>query len=109
VNGVEALLAEAVALIARDVQPERILIYGSRAKGTATAASDLDLLVVTHHPVPPARQLVVQEAFRDAPLGVDVVFCTTAQVRVRQPHSFLGAILQAARQVYPEADLACEF
>ena len=32
--------------IARDFQPERVILFGSHARGTATPDSDVDLLVI---------------------------------------------------------------
>src|SRR5690348_3959414 len=42
----EALLAEAVRRLVEALQPERIYLFGSRARGDAHADSDYDLLVV---------------------------------------------------------------
>jgi uncharacterized protein len=38
--------------IAKRMEPEKIIIFGSYAKGTATARSDLDLLVIKDTPLP---------------------------------------------------------
>ena len=39
--------------IARDFQPERIILFGSHAYGTPSEDSDVDLLVVTDCPAKP--------------------------------------------------------
>ena len=39
-------IREAVAILVREAQPERVILFGSYARGEATAGSDLDLLVV---------------------------------------------------------------
>lgn len=44
--GIERTLAQVVRLIVREFAPERILLFGSRARGNARPDSDLDLLVV---------------------------------------------------------------
>lgn len=36
----------AVAILVREAQPERVILFGSYARGEATSDSDLDLLVV---------------------------------------------------------------
>ncbi len=36
----------AVAILVREAQPEQVILFGSYARGEATADSDLDLLVV---------------------------------------------------------------
>ena len=42
----EALLAEAVRRLVEALQPERIYLFGSRARGDARQDSDYDLLIV---------------------------------------------------------------
>jgi predicted nucleotidyltransferase len=45
-SGSHAALDEAVRRLVERLQPERIYLFGSRARGDATAGSDCDLLVV---------------------------------------------------------------
>ena len=42
----DEILAEMVQTIVREVDPERIYLFGSRARGNARADSDVDLLIV---------------------------------------------------------------
>lgn len=42
----EELLAEAVSRIIHEIHPERVILFGSRARGDERADSDVDLLVV---------------------------------------------------------------
>ena len=51
----EALLREMVDLIVREVEPEAIILFGSRARGDARPDSDVDLLVVEKEPFSPQR------------------------------------------------------
>ena len=44
------LIAYIVEKIARDVAPQRIILFGSRARGEATDMSDLDLFIVQDSP-----------------------------------------------------------
>ena len=39
-------MEEAVAVIAREYQPEKIILFGSRAKGDARPDSDYDFIIV---------------------------------------------------------------
>lgn len=41
--------------IVREVEPEKIVLFGSWARGEANHASDVDLLVVEHEPFGPNR------------------------------------------------------
>jgi uncharacterized protein len=42
----DEILAEMVQTIVREVNPERIYLFGSRARGNERADSDVDLLIV---------------------------------------------------------------
>ena len=46
----EALLDRMVTAIVAEVDPEMVILFGSRARGDATAKSDVDLLVVESAP-----------------------------------------------------------
>lgn len=48
-------LREMVDAIVRAVDPERIVLFGSRAKGNAGPQSDVDLLIVEDQPFGPGR------------------------------------------------------
>ncbi|MFY9259469.1 MAG: nucleotidyltransferase domain-containing protein [Gallionella sp.] len=54
-NEETALLNEMVASIVREVAPEAIILFGSRARGDARVDSDVDLLVVETEPFSPQR------------------------------------------------------
>ena len=45
-----SLLAEMTRAVVETVSPEQVLVFGSHARGDATAESDVDLLVVESQP-----------------------------------------------------------
>jgi uncharacterized protein len=51
----EKVLDEMVAAIVREIDPERIYLFGSRARGEARPDSDIDLLIVEQKPFGPCR------------------------------------------------------
>ena len=51
----EEVLAEMVEAIVREVDPERIYLFGSLAREDARAESDVDLLIVKREPFGPTR------------------------------------------------------
>lgn len=51
----EALLHQMVETIVREVSPEAIILFGSRARGDARADSDVDLLIIETEPFSPQR------------------------------------------------------
>ena len=45
-SAIEHILDEAVGCLVRRFRPQRIILFGSRARGTADERSDADLLVI---------------------------------------------------------------
>jgi UTP:GlnB (protein PII) uridylyltransferase len=92
----------AVARLGRALAPERIVLFGSYAKGTPRAGSDLDLLIVCAVASEPwaarrARQLVAP-GFPP----VDTVLCTPeeAERAAEQRSPFLHSILENGVTVF---------
>ncbi|MBM3494009.1 MAG: nucleotidyltransferase domain-containing protein [Armatimonadetes bacterium] len=54
ISATRADIADMAATIVRPVAPERIVLFGSQARGEATLGSDVDLLVVTQFTGPRA-------------------------------------------------------
>ncbi len=46
VGSSEGLIRQMVDAIVREVEPQRIYLFGSRARGTDSAESDVDLLII---------------------------------------------------------------
>ena len=55
ISNEEALLHQMVDTIVREVSPEAIILFGSRARGDARPDSDVDLLIVETEPFSPQR------------------------------------------------------
>lgn len=74
-----------VQRIAPLVQPELILLFGSRAAGTARDDSDYDVMLVLREAeaIEPARA-AANKALGDAGLSVDVLACTVEEYQRRQ-------------------------
>ncbi len=77
-------IAEVVAAIASEFRPRRIVLFGSRAWGTPTADSDVDLLVVMETPRRPLEETVrIRQAIaRASAFPLDVLVRTPEQIRV---------------------------
>jgi len=59
------------------VQPELLLLFGSRARGDAREDSDIDLLVVMDTNAKPTyRSLPIRKALKAIPIGKDILVYT---------------------------------
>jgi len=67
--------------IARAFDPERIVLFGSHARGDATETSDVDLLVVARTTNPkPKRSVPLYSLLRDYPFSKDILVYTPEEV-----------------------------
>ena len=89
-----------VGHIVKHFHPQRVILFGSQARGDATESSDLDLCVVMDTQGKPSQEIArqIEQAiaplaptilWRDRPLRVPI------QVHVFSPDEFEGALLWA--------------
>lgn len=89
------LIAEMVSRIVRTCDPERIVLFGSHARGTAGPDSDVDLLVVTRLNRDRQRvRLTIRRALSGIGLSKDVVVVTPEEVERYQECA--GTIIRMA-------------
>lgn len=71
-------LAEVVRRLVEAYAPERIYLFGSKARGDAGADSDYDVLVVVPDDAPPERRRsrLAYVALRGTGTAADVLVCT---------------------------------
>ncbi len=99
----EQLLQEAVRRICAVGSPEKIVLFGSHARGNARPDSDLDLLIIEESDLPRHRR---PARYRLALLGMfpakDIVVWTPAEVeRWRDVgNAFITSILAEGRVLY---------
>ena len=58
----EELLGRMVRLIVDEVDPEKVILFGSRGRGDATPESDVDLVVIEASPFDETRSRLREEA-----------------------------------------------
>lgn len=91
----EPIVATMVERIVARFQPSRILLFGSRARGTANRWSDVDLLVVMEEVTDKRRSAVeMGRVLSDLPVSKDVIVTTPEEI-ARRGH-LVGSILRAA-------------
>jgi predicted nucleotidyltransferase len=99
----EDLLAEVVCRIVSAGVPEKIVLFGSHARGTARPYSDLDILIIEHSPLPRYRR---SARYRRALQGVfpskDILVWTPEEIMEwRQvPSAFITTALAEGRTIY---------
>ena len=91
----EAIVSTMVERIVERFQPSRVLLFGSRARGTAFGSSDVDLLVVMSD-VPNKRRAAVEmrRMLRHLPVSKDIVVVTPDDIANRG--HVVGTVLHAA-------------
>jgi uncharacterized protein len=100
----ETLLSNAIARIVESIHPERIILFGSQARGTADERSDLDLLIIARFRG--KRREVVGDLYwelRDSGLAVDIILMT--QEEFESEREIPGTI---ARPAYLEGKIIYE-
>jgi uncharacterized protein len=98
-NEIDNLVQRIVARI----RPQKVMIFGSYAKGTATIESDLDLLVIKETELPMANRADdLKPLLSNALIRVDVHTYTPEEVEEygREPFSFLNNILITGKIVF---------
>ena len=94
---VRRLTAEMVRRIVAQFQPERVVLFGSQARGDATLDSDVDLLVVM--PVNGSKRdlrVALQMALRDITFPRDILVATPYEWNVQR--NIPGTIVWPARR-----------
>jgi uncharacterized protein len=96
-------IRELTAKIVEAEEPERIILFGSYASGTATEDSDVDLLVISRSTLP-RREREVRLTRRLFGSGVpyDLVVLTPEEVeeRLRRKGPFIQEILSSGQVLY---------
>ncbi len=77
----EPLLQEMVRRLVEAIDPDRIILFGSRARGDAKPDSDVDLLVIKDSNEPPHRRVIpAYLALGRIPAPTDILWRTPKEV-----------------------------
>jgi len=77
----EKILAEIVRRLVEAVDPDRIILFGSRARGEARPDSDVDLLIVKDSDQPVHRRAIpAYRALMGLGVPKDIIWRTPAEV-----------------------------
>ena len=91
----EATIPLMVDRIVQQFHPRRVVLFGSRARGTATADSDVDLLIVLDR-VADKRGVAIEirRALSDLPVCKDIIVTTPDEIARRG--DLTGSVLRPA-------------
>ena len=84
-------------------QPQKIILFGSRAKGQADSESDYDLLVIENSSQPRYKRAVpYRRALKGLGISKDIVVWTPAEISEWQnvPNAFITTILREGQVLY---------
>lgn len=96
-------IKQVAARIAKQFDPERIILFGSYAYGRPNPYSDVDLLVVMNTADRPRlKQIEIARSLSPHPFGLDIIVRTPDQIaeRVAQGDYFLREIISRGQVLY---------
>lgn len=91
---VEAKIQEMVRRIVEGFSPEKVILFGSRARGTADADSDVDLLVVMPTDSKKDTTIEIRVALHAMGIAKDVVVVTPEEFERRR--DIVGTVIYPA-------------
>ncbi|MEW5724705.1 MAG: nucleotidyltransferase domain-containing protein [Thermodesulfobacteriota bacterium] len=97
------LLAEIVKRIVDKMDPLKVVLFGSRARGSARPDSDFDLMVIAESDQPRYRRAAaLYTNLADLPVEVEIVVYTPQEVEEwrRVPQALVTTALQEGRVLY---------
>ncbi len=101
------LLQQMTRVIVREVEPERIILFGSHARGEARPDSDVDLLVIEREPFGRERSrrreaAQLWRALARFPVPKDIVVYSQdeADARMRTPGHLVAQAVKEGRVLY---------
>ncbi len=86
---------------------ERVILFGSYARGNADEDSDVDLLIVADSNLPRfKRSRDLYKMIRPYPFGMDLLVYTPQEIEKgkKSPISFISTVLQEGENVYVRRD-----
>ena len=99
----EALIREIVRRIVDTAQPEKVILFGSQARGDGRPSSDFDVLVIKPSDEPRYRcSIPLYVALADLPVEVEVMVYTPEEVDEwsQVPQAFVTTAVREGTTIY---------
>ena len=103
VQPVSKTLPDAVERIVKELQPDKIILFGSYARGVATPDSDVDLLVIMNTDASSTdRYLRVSQLLIPRPFPVDILVKTPQEISqaIDKGDFFIEEIISRGKVLY---------
>lgn len=98
---INAWLVGAVERLLRELQPERIVLFGSRARGSATRHSDIDLFVLMETTASPIDRIGhILTILADSPAPLEVVAFTPREFERIRHRPFIRTVISEGKVLY---------
>jgi predicted nucleotidyltransferase len=98
-----AEVAEIVGRIVSRMRPDKVIVFGSYAKGTSTIESDLDILIVAETDLPTERRTEAIEPLLSRTLiPVDIHVYTNEELDeyIQSPYSFISTVVKSGKVMF---------
>lgn len=82
---------------------ERVILFGSYARGEATEQSDLDLLLIANSDLPRfKRSRKLYRLFKPHPFAMDIIIYTPQEIEngKKSEFSFVATVLKEGKTIY---------
>ncbi|TVQ82780.1 MAG: nucleotidyltransferase domain-containing protein [Bacteroidetes bacterium] len=99
----ENKISEIVKKIASGYNPEKIILFGSYASGTAAEDSDIDIFVIKDSELPrPQRTMQLRRILLGSQVPMDLIVYTPNEVEREkdEKYSFVYEVLNSGKTVY---------
>jgi uncharacterized protein len=97
------LIEDIIVRIVETAHPEKIILFGSRARGDARPNSDFDVLVIKESSEPRYRRSVpLYVALADLPAEVEIMVYTPEEIEEwsQVPQAFVTTAVREGRTIY---------
>ncbi len=82
-------------------QPEKIILFGSQASGTASEDSDLDLLLIKETNLPYHERVIAARRFFHSTMPVDLFVLTPQEIDSHLPNNpFIYEAINTGKVIY---------
>jgi predicted nucleotidyltransferase len=103
----ESQIHEVAVQLGNAAKALQVILFGSYARGEATAHSDVDLMVVAQTDLPRHKRAVsLYKQFRPYPFGMDIVVYTPQEMEEgkKSPLTFVSTVVREGKTLYERRD-----